>query len=393
MPKINYLDRAVINNRKAVIFIDYKPAELRQSKDWIIVYYAKNPISGKLDRFRVRVAKISSQSERIRYAKKIVAEINRKLSEGWSPFFEESGTVYKGLHEALQEFVLFAEKQCRQNVFREDTLRTYRSQIRLFENFLKTKSNTTVFVCQLSRSLLTQYLDSVYLEKNLSPRSRNNYLLFLKMLMNHFIERGYLIENPATGIAPLKCSKKRRSVIPENLQAKLVSKLQSYDDGYFTMAAVTYYCFIRNRELRLLRVSDINFEKRIIVIDESISKNRRTQFVTIPEGFFDLLKNHVAGAEPEMYLFSKSNFRPGILETSARSIQDRWDKIKKELKLPDGITFYSLKDTGITHLLHSGVPMVKVRDQARHSDSSITEIYLHSGDKFDDDIYNSKVRL
>ena len=44
---------------KSNAFIDYKPAELRMNKGWMIVYYAKNPITDKLDLQRIRVASIS----------------------------------------------------------------------------------------------------------------------------------------------------------------------------------------------------------------------------------------------------------------------------------------------------------------------------------------------
>lgn len=45
-------------------FIDYKPAELRTGKDWLILFYCKNPITNKLERFRYRVPLIKSITER-----------------------------------------------------------------------------------------------------------------------------------------------------------------------------------------------------------------------------------------------------------------------------------------------------------------------------------------
>ncbi|WGU70334.1 hypothetical protein QIU18_12990 [Capnocytophaga canimorsus] len=48
------------------------------------------------------------------------------------------------------------------------------------------------------------------------------------------------------------------------------------------------------------------------------------------------------------------------------------------------VQFYSLKDTGITDLLNSGIPAVKVQTQARHSDLKVTEHYI-SRSKFADE--------
>lgn len=58
------------NSTSALIFVDYKPAELRQNKDWIIVYYAKVPVKDEFKRFRMRLPQINSKTERLRYAKK-----------------------------------------------------------------------------------------------------------------------------------------------------------------------------------------------------------------------------------------------------------------------------------------------------------------------------------
>lgn len=47
---------------------------------------------------------------------------------------------------------------------------------------------------------------------------------------------------------------------------------------------------------------------------------------------------------------------------------------KAACKLPE-YHFYGLKDTGITDLFLLGLPAIKIRDQARHSSVSITELY------------------
>lgn len=46
------------------------------------------------------------------------------------------------------------------------------------------------------------------------------------------------------------------------------------------------------------------------------------------------------------------------------------------MRLPDEIQFYSLKDTGITNMIDSGVPVSFVKQQADHSDLSMTGTYL-----------------
>jgi integrase/recombinase XerD len=65
---------------KKIAFLDFKPAELKFAKDWLIIYYIKNPETNNLERKRVRVPSISNKNERLKYAKKMVFEINKKLA-------------------------------------------------------------------------------------------------------------------------------------------------------------------------------------------------------------------------------------------------------------------------------------------------------------------------
>ena len=112
-------------NSKICVFLDFIPAELRQSKDWIVVYYAKNPVTDKLERQRLRVTKMKNNAERLLFAKRLVVEINGKLREGWSPFISESIKGFKSWNDAIADFKKYIEKQFKENIFRSDTIRTY----------------------------------------------------------------------------------------------------------------------------------------------------------------------------------------------------------------------------------------------------------------------------
>ena len=99
------MDKTTKNTPKRIAFIDYKPAELRDNKSWYIEYYAKNPQTEKLDRFRNRVPKMKSVQERRKYAKKMILAINQKLESGWSPFYENPHNQYKSLKDGLELYL------------------------------------------------------------------------------------------------------------------------------------------------------------------------------------------------------------------------------------------------------------------------------------------------
>lgn len=82
------------SSNRASLFIDYLPAELRKGKDWIIVYYSKNPLTKQNTRYRVRVPKIKNAKAREQTAKKMCAQINERLQNGWIPELERQEKFY-----------------------------------------------------------------------------------------------------------------------------------------------------------------------------------------------------------------------------------------------------------------------------------------------------------
>ena len=51
----------------------------------------------------------------------------------------------------------------------------------------------------------------------------------------------------------------------------------------------TYYCFIRSTELTKLKVSDVNLSENFITVSANNSKNKKTQNVTIPNNYKELI--------------------------------------------------------------------------------------------------------
>jgi site-specific recombinase XerD len=376
---------------KSIVFVDYTPAELRLNKDWVIVYYAKNPLSGKLERQRLRVPSIANKTERLKHAKRIVSEINNKLYNDWSPFFEESGKNFKSFPDAIAEFLKYLNKQIKEKVFRADTLRTYSSNLNLLQQFIAEKKLNLKFALEINKQFCVQYLDWIYLERNNSPRTRNNHLGFVKMFCSYLVNRGILAENPATGIIPMKTPSKTREVFPVEVKEQIQNELKKYTNGFGVLCLMTYFCFVRSTELGKMKVGMVRIMENSIFLPKEISKNKKDEFVTIPSQFLEGLKNHIDNAEPNLYLFSSDNFKPGIKQMPVRKIATAWEKIRNDLGLENKYQFYSLKDTGITDLLNSGVPAIKVRDQARHHDIKITEIYTPRNKSFDETIQNAKI--
>ena len=83
----------------------------------------------------------------------------------------------------------------------------------------------------------------------------------------------------------------------------------------------------------------------------------------------------------DWYLFgSNQRIAPSAKRVALSNFRKKWDKVREVLQLPQEMQLYSLRDTGITDLLHAGVDPLTVQHHADHSSLAIQQIYT---DHFD----------
>jgi integrase len=363
-----------------LILQQFSPAKLTEGKEWFVSFYAFCPASNCMKRKKIKVNRIHPLSERRRFAKMLINNINQKLYHGWNPFIDpDAKKSYLKFSDAINHFWKIAEKRLAEDTIREDTYRDYLSYPKNLQRWLNDTGRGDVFVYELDRKLMVQFLDYIYVDRNNSATTRNNYLSFLRTFAGFLVENEYIKTRFTDGISNLKRSKKKRT----RLEKEDMERLRNYlhiNNPYFLLACeIQYYAFIRPKELSMLRIIDIDFVNATINIPGAVSKNRQSATVTLPTRLIDFMVHlKINLQENDMYLFS-DKFMPGKKFRMDKHFRDYWLKLRKELQFPDRYQFYSLKDTGITDMLHHVGDTVMVRDQARHSSISITNIYTQGG--------------
>ena len=188
------------------------------------------------------------------------------------------------------------------------------------------------------------------------------------------MDRGYIKSNSVVGIPTMTVEEKKREVIDPLSRKKIFEYFKEQDPNFLTLCMLIYFCFIRRTEITRIQVGDIQIQNGIILLPSKRTKNKKTQAVTIPKKLLLRLSEHVDGANTDDFLFS-NNFLPGKNPIKPKKISDTWSAMRKILELKSTYQFYSLKDTGITQLFLMNVPLIKIRDQARHHDIRMTEKY------------------
>jgi integrase len=162
-----------------------------------------------------------------------------------------------------------------------------------------------------------------------------------------------------------------------NPQSGKMERIRTYD-GIGMFICFTHYMAIRpGKELRPIRLNQIDYDARKIIIPNYISKNRDTEAVDIPDQLFELIikKWKLHTYNQGLYVFGK-NFEPSDKHLSVNIMNKRFNEFRNKLKLPDSIKLYSWKHSGVQEPAAQGASIYELQRRLRHRDLTTTEMYL-----------------
>lgn len=352
--------------------------KLHTGKDWYIDFYAFCPASGTMRRKKIKLNHISKIGERRKYAEGLIKRTILNLERGWNPWIEaENSRSYHYFKEVCDRYKQYIEKLLNDNLYREDTYISYMSYLRNIEKWNLEKNVSIRYIYQFDSFFIREFLDHIYIDRNNSATTRNNYLGFIKTFCSYLMQNQYLNINPSEGLQALsrRLSKKQRTIIDENDIIRLHDYLETKNKHFLLACYVLHYCFIRPKEMSMIKISHLSIKKQTIYIPGDNSKNRKEGVVTLPAKVIRLMiELNIFSHSANDYLFS-DKFKPGEKYRNEKQFRDFWTHfVRKDLKFPANYKFYSLKDTGITNMLRK-YDTITVRDQARHADILMTDTY------------------
>lgn len=361
-------------------YIDFIPPKYYPGKECYVAYYVKSPDSGKMKRFKIKLNHIQPAKERKSVALRIISYYTERLSLGWSPFYcAPQQASSKTLFEVLDAFEKAKSKE-----MEKQSLASYRSYLRIFRRWLENNGYTErALIVSATRDMARTFLDYLDDRDDVSAATYNNYLSFMVTLFGWVQRRGYLATNIFEGFdrKPKKLTAKKRILFDRDELDRLFNWLRKENPQYLAICYLCYCCFMRPKEISLLKCSDINLQEQTVRVRAEIAKNDNESFRTIPDAAMDVIRG-LNLSNPGLYVFGHCpgrarDFSPGKTPTTNKKIYHYWEKfVQPALKFRKGITFYSLKDTGITRTLSEGLPVNLVQQQADHSSVAITAVYV-----------------
>ena len=291
----------------------------------------------------------------------------------------------KSIEDLMPGFLL--EKEI--SIMRK-TLYTYQHATHVFLDWLQKHNLNDVSIRKITSDDISDFFYYLSLERKLDKPTCQKYFLCLRQIWKYAEKMGEVEFYPFDRVVfPRKQKDQGAEVIrPEDLK-EILNYLKEHDPQLYLAAMVEFYCFIRpGRELRLLKVSDIDCDRGIITVRQENAKNKTKQTVTMPTQLIELCREFGVDTAPQDYFVFGKKGKIAVKCTGVNSFRQRFCAIRKKLNMPEGYKFYSMKHTGASMLHLSGISMRELMDQLRHTKLDATQHYLkkHCG------IINERIR-
>lgn len=378
-------EKAGWGHAKTSIMNKFKLAKINDGdgsleKQWFIFYYFEDPDTGKMVRFRKWISnRIKTKSGRRDQAHTFIKEINEKLQMGWNPF-SDSDKKLTSVTEALDYGLRLKYAKCGKR-----GQWTYKSAIKKLTDFLEDRKLDKIAIHEFNYHIAQDYVDHMMLEEKLVPRTINNRIEAAKGILTELRKREYLVFNPFDRVDKLKEPEAEITAYTPAELNKIGELLPEWDYNLYVISQLIFYCFIRPAEIVRLRFKDILMDHELIILGGHITKNKKSQVVSMPDQLVKNLKDWNMDYPSDFFLFS-TKLKPGSKQIAPTRIAGAWRNFTEQHKLP-AKNIYDLKHTGNGMAFDLGMNSRDIQLQNRHSSLEQTQQYLNrfrqvTSDKF-----------
>jgi integrase len=345
---------------------------------WYIEFYVWDVQKNRLERKRFYdVNNYVTSEERKSYANRKVHELNELLKEG---YHIDKNKIYETESEEIKSYTVteaieYALK-IKKSSLRDTSYPSYKSTVGKILKWLKNNKIAALDITHFDKLKAVYFDDYLLVECHCAAKTINGHISYLKSLFQILVDREVIINNPFKNLSKHKEADSRKNIAYNEAQIEKIKKIIIGNDVQLWLyIQFIYYCFLRPNEIRQLKYNYIKLDDRKIFIPKHISKNGKDGFVSIPETFYNELKNLKLPINENEYVFKRQN---GNLPISKNMMGERFRKLIKALNLGKDYTLYSWKHSGVVAAYKAGIDIKTIQSQCRHQSLEQTDIYLKS---------------
>ena len=251
--------------------------------------------------------------------------------------------------------------------YSERTIESYLESLSVLFRYYKDRNPD-----QLNKEDISIFNNKYIINRNLSSTYQNQLVSALKI---------YFSVNKTQHFDFSQLERPRRSFyLPEILSKQEVQRLlyAVVNLKHFTMLSMIYSAGLRCGELLGLKISDLDFSRKLILIRRG--KGGKDRCVPLSPFVEASVKSYLEKYAPnkdtavhEQYLFQGQS----SARYSARSLQNVLKSAVITAGIKKQITLHTLRHSYATHLMESGTNLRYIQELLGHSSAKTTQIYTH----------------
>ncbi len=261
----------------------------------------------------------------------------------------------------IKRFVEWME----QKRYSRSTQKTYAQALGLFLAYYKDKDVET-----LKGKDIDAFITNYVIKNKLSISYQNQVINACKLFFSKVLCRSVVVEKLERP--------KREFQLPHVLSKEEVKRiLQSISNvKHRTILSLIYACGLRRSELIHLRITDINGDRKCLMVRQG--KGKKDRMVPLSEKTLNMLREYYKTYKPSYWLFEGQTKGTTYSPTSIRSILK---KACKKAGINKPVTPHWLRHSYATHLMENGTDTRYVQELLGHKSIKTTTIYTHVTEK------------
>lgn len=232
-------------------------------------------------------------------------------------------------------------------------------------------------------------------EKGRSNTTLNTYLTRLRCFSTYCVQEGYLRSDFTKGLAKPRIQKKEKAILTRAQYGKLISVIENelllqsdrLHEGeiewMLDMLPLAISTGMRLGELCAMRWSWVSLERQaisVLVGKDFVSKSGHERTIPVRgEGIqvLERLNGRRSNEDETTFVFTGVTDPSGRAGLDSTYVSKRFKHFVRLAKLPERISFHSLRHSFCTWLIQDGVPVPVVQKLAGHADIKTTMGYVH----------------
>lgn len=377
---------------KTVSRIDrYRPPVIVRSKyGWYIRYYYRIPpeIQHMYNNkpwhlFRVKEDMNRRKGQdRENYAEWLLSEITRSLKDGYNPFapdkekisdieFQAEKKDELNATDAMKLFLATWEKRG----LEKQTLAKYTKVVNRFIDWLVENLIPYTEITNITTAHVEQFLNDTKKKYDFGKREFNNHYDFIRTAFNFLLKKKFISESPMPGIDKMKSKSTKHRYYDDKSLANVIKVMEINDPWTLLAFQTVYYLCVRSeKELKYLKVGNINWEQNTILADETKGGNER--YIPFDNNLRELYLKAGIDKYPDDYYIFGAHKKPSPVPFGGGYFSKRFGKIRKVAGLSSEHTMYGAKATRIIHLKQAGLSDADIMSLTGHQSFQAYASYL-----------------